>query len=63
MAGVKFYADGALGSRGAALEAPYSDDHGNRGLLVTPRAATTAGASSMRRSSRWTTSRGSIGSG
>jgi predicted amidohydrolase YtcJ len=36
MSGVKFYADGALGSRGAALEAPYSDDHGNRGLLVTP---------------------------
>jgi predicted amidohydrolase YtcJ len=36
MAGVKFYADGALGSRGAALKAPYSDDHGNRGLLVTP---------------------------
>jgi len=36
MAGVKFYADGALGSRGAALKAPYSDDHGNFGLLVTP---------------------------
>jgi hypothetical protein len=36
MSGVKFYADGALGSRGAALKAPYSDDHGNRGLLVTP---------------------------
>jgi predicted amidohydrolase YtcJ len=36
MAGVKFYADGALGSRGAALKSPYSDDHGNRGLLVTP---------------------------
>jgi predicted amidohydrolase YtcJ len=36
MAGVKFYADGALGSRGAALKEPYSDDHGNRGLLVTP---------------------------
>ncbi|MCM2310896.1 MAG: amidohydrolase [Steroidobacteraceae bacterium] len=36
MAGVKFYADGALGSRGAALKAPYSDDHGNHGLLVTP---------------------------
>ena len=36
MAGVKFYADGALGSRGAALLEPYSDDHGNRGLLVTP---------------------------
>jgi len=36
MAGVKFYADGALGSRGAALKSPYSDDHGNHGLLVTP---------------------------
>jgi hypothetical protein len=36
MAGVKFYADGALGSRGAALLEPYSDDRGNRGLLVTP---------------------------
>ena len=36
MAGVKFYADGALGSRGAALLEPYSDDHANRGLLVTP---------------------------
>ena len=36
MAGVKFYADGALGSRGAALLEPYNDDHGNRGLLVTP---------------------------
>jgi len=35
MAGVKFYADGALGSRGAALLEPYSDDHANRGLLVT----------------------------
>ena len=32
---VKFYADGALGSRGAALLADYSDDPGNRGLLVT----------------------------
>jgi len=30
---VKLYADGALGSRGAALLAPYSDDPGNRGLL------------------------------
>jgi hypothetical protein len=36
MAGVKFYADGALGSRGAALKASYSDDHDNLGLLVTP---------------------------
>ena len=30
------YADGALGSRGAALLQDYSDDPGNRGLLVTP---------------------------
>lgn len=30
---VKMYADGALGSRGAALLAPYSDDPQNRGLL------------------------------
>jgi predicted amidohydrolase YtcJ len=34
--GVKMYADGALGSRGAALLAPYSDDPGNTGLLTTP---------------------------
>ncbi len=33
---VKIYADGALGSRGAALLADYSDDPGNRGLMVTP---------------------------
>lgn len=33
--GVKLYADGALGSRGAALLAPYSDDPGNVGLLVS----------------------------
>ncbi len=33
--GVKLYADGALGSRGAALLAPYSDDSGNTGLLVS----------------------------
>ena len=33
---IKTYADGALGSRGAALLAPYSDDPGNIGLLVTP---------------------------
>jgi len=31
--GVKLYADGALGSRGAALLEDYSDDPGNRGLL------------------------------
>jgi predicted amidohydrolase YtcJ len=34
--GVKLYADGALGSRGAALLEPYSDDPDNSGLLVTP---------------------------
>jgi predicted amidohydrolase YtcJ len=33
---VKAYADGALGSRGAALLADYSDEPGRRGLLVTP---------------------------
>ncbi len=33
---VKMFADGALGSRGAALLADYSDDPGNRGLLLTP---------------------------
>jgi predicted amidohydrolase YtcJ len=34
--GIKLYADGALGSRGAALLAPYADEKGNTGLLVTP---------------------------
>ena len=33
--GVKAYADGALGSRGAALLAEYSDNPGNTGLLRT----------------------------
>jgi hypothetical protein len=33
--GIKLYADGALGSRGAALLAPYSDDSTNTGLLVS----------------------------
>ena len=33
---IKLYMDGALGSRGAALEEPYSDDPGNRGLYVNP---------------------------
>ena len=33
---VKLYADGALGSRGAALHAPYADDPGNEGLLFQP---------------------------
>ena len=31
--GVKLYADGALGSRGAALLGDYADRHGHRGLL------------------------------
>lgn len=39
MRGVKLYMDGALGSRGAALLEDYSDDHGNRGLLMTDPAA------------------------
>jgi len=34
--GIKLYADGALGSRGAALLEPYSDKPGWTGLLVTP---------------------------
>jgi predicted amidohydrolase YtcJ len=33
---IKLYSDGALGSRGAALLEPYSDDPGNTGLLVSP---------------------------
>ena len=33
---IKLYGDGALGSRGAALLAAYSDEAGNTGLLVTP---------------------------
>jgi len=35
---VKMFADGALGSRGAALLEPYTDDPNNRGLIVTPQA-------------------------
>jgi predicted amidohydrolase YtcJ len=34
---VKFYMDGALGSRGAALLDDYADDPGNRGLLMRSR--------------------------
>ncbi|MBC2839749.1 amidohydrolase [Robiginitalea sp. SC105] len=33
---VKVYADGALGSRGAALKAPYSDQPGHYGAMITP---------------------------
>jgi predicted amidohydrolase YtcJ len=39
---VKLYADGALGSRGAAMLAPYSDDPKNRGLLFQTPAELTA---------------------
>ena len=33
---VKVYGDGALGSRGAALKAPYSDKPGHFGAMLTP---------------------------
>ncbi len=33
---VKFYGDGALGSRGAALKEPYSDKHEHYGALLSP---------------------------
>ncbi len=33
---IKLTADGALGSRGAALLEPYADDPGNTGLITTP---------------------------
>jgi len=32
---VKFYADGALGSRGAAMKQPYSDKHDHHGALLS----------------------------
>lgn len=34
---IKLVADGALGSRGAALSAPYADEPGNSGLLILDR--------------------------
>jgi len=49
MRAVKLYADGALGSRGAALLAEYSDDPGNTGLLVTSAAALEAAARKAQR--------------
>ena len=39
LAGVKMYADGALGSRGAALLEPYSDRDGHTGLMQQEPAA------------------------
>ena len=35
MRSIKLYSDGALGSRGAALLEPYSDDPKTNGLLVS----------------------------
>lgn len=47
---LKIVADGALGSRGAALIEPYSDDPGNRGLLIVDRdAIRTAAAQALAR--------------
>ncbi|MCB9733094.1 MAG: amidohydrolase [Deltaproteobacteria bacterium] len=40
--GVKVFADGALGSRGAALLAPYSDAPGERGLMAPEETLLTA---------------------
>ncbi len=37
--GVKLYADGALGSRGANLKAPYADAPGTKGLRITENTA------------------------
>jgi predicted amidohydrolase YtcJ len=37
LAGVKLYADGALGSRGAALLAPYADEPSHAGLTLMSR--------------------------
>jgi hypothetical protein len=46
---VKLYADGALGSRGAAMLEDYTDDHGNRGLMVmSPAQLATAAAKAKR---------------
>jgi predicted amidohydrolase YtcJ len=46
---IKLYADGALGSRGAALLAPYADEPANSGLLVsTPDHIRAIAASSLR---------------
>ena len=41
---LKLIADGALGSRGAAMLEPYTDDPGNRGLLILDRATIRAAA-------------------
>ncbi len=38
---IKIFADGALGTRSALLHAPYGDDIGNRGIIVTDKALMT----------------------
>jgi predicted amidohydrolase YtcJ len=46
---IKLYADGALGSRGAALLAPYTDEPANSGLLVsTPKHIQATAAAALR---------------
>ena len=37
--GIKAYADGALGSRGAVLLEPYADRKGWKGLMLMPKPA------------------------
>lgn len=49
MRAVKLYADGALGSRGAAMLEDYSDDHGNRGLMVMSPAQLAAATAKAKR--------------
>ena len=44
---VKLYSDGALGSRGAAMLEPYSDDPGNKGLLFVSQEEMNAMASKV----------------
>ena len=47
--GVKYYADGALGSRGALLLDDYSDEPGHRGLAVTSGRELSAGVAEVHR--------------
>ena len=49
MRAVKLFADGALGSRGAALLTDYSDEPGNRGLLLATTAQLDSAAAKARR--------------
>jgi predicted amidohydrolase YtcJ len=47
LGGVKLYADGSLGSRSAALLAPYADDPQNRGLVLMTAADLTRAATAL----------------